>query len=648
MSIGWDISASFEAPMAAPPDNSAAESIPVSATDLLDSGYAAALAAAPHAYYSRMADTLFAVAQAAAVEGTKRRSEALRLLARVCTMRLDPDDSAQPYKAGLISFVDERRSLIPDDLDIATIEAFARAASTITHPLLRARLADLVWLQHRPREIRFLQLAVDSYWEWVGTPALERWHQGQETCTARALQLAASAPGAAANRRDTIEHALLSAFDAAPDEGDYPAFWFADPLLRFRLGKGRRQDVAQRLERIGQACRQRGNLLAARANFGWAQRWYRAMDDKEAASRVLGAIAMCFEKEADAHTSGLVALNLYDSAIQIWRDMPRRQRIALDGEARIDALRTKLADSGRNAVDEELHTITTPPVDLSELIEATREDISGLETLDALAVFAGLYDGPDVEDLRSSAVQHLDSSVISRLFGSTTFSPDGRPVAKANAAVEGGESEQEAIARQLVQELLLELELVAHGQIRPALEVLRNEHNVLRSDWEALASESAIVPRDRTSLVAKGLHAGFQGDLVAALHLLTPQLEHMVRYHLKRAGAQTSTIDEQGIVMEKGLSSLVAMPEMARIFGNDLKFEIWALYCDKHGPNFRNDIAHGLVVEQQLCGKLGLYAWWMMCRLVLNEFWNVRRQSPEADQEELGADADADPSADSA
>jgi hypothetical protein len=65
-----------------------------------------------------------------------------------------------------------------------------------------------------------------------------------------------------------------------------------------------------------------------------------------------------------------------------------------------------------------------------------------------------------------------------------------------------------------------------------------------------------------------------------------------------------------------------------------LRFEIAALFCSQHGPNFRNEIAHGLAPEQQLSGRLGVYAWWMVFRMVFNVFWNGRRRSPETEQED--------------
>ena len=47
-----------------------------------------------------------------------------------------------------------------------------------------------------------------------------------------------------------------------------------------------------------------------------------------------------------------------------------------------------------------------------------------------------------------------------------------------------------------------------------------------------------IVPPGREMLFGKGLVFGYEGDFPSALHLLVPQLENMVRYHPKAAGAR--------------------------------------------------------------------------------------------------------------
>ena len=112
-----------------------------------------------------------------------------------------------------------------------------------------------------------------------------------------------------------------------------------------------------------------------------------------------------------------------------------------------------------------------------------------------------------------------------------------------------------------------------------------------------------------------------------------PQIEHMVRCHLKQAGAQTTTIDEKGIENEIGLRSLVDLPETKKIFGEDLTFEIKALFCDSFGPNLRNELAHGLLDDKKCYSSGAIYAWWLGLKLVLNTFWNASHNDTEQSEQ---------------
>jgi hypothetical protein len=175
---------------------------------------------------------------------------------------------------------------------------------------------------------------------------------------------------------------------------------------------------------------------------------------------------------------------------------------------------------------------------------------------------------------------------------------------------------------------------VVQGDILPALAILLQEHRLLVVDFVAVAGQSPIVPKGREGLFGRALFAGYDGDFVAALHLLIPQVEHMVRFHLKQTGAKTTTLDAEGVENEIGLSALMNLPEAERIFGEDLAFEIKALFCDPFGPNLRNELAHGLMDEAACQSIYSVYAWWFGLRLVFNAYWVAVRKATASRKED--------------
>jgi hypothetical protein len=156
--------------------------------------------------------------------------------------------------------------------------------------------------------------------------------------------------------------------------------------------------------------------------------------------------------------------------------------------------------------------------------------------------------------------------------------------------------------------------------IRPALDQIRGLHLRTIEDFRALARSCGIVPVDRADIAGQALHAGYCRDLVQAIHILMPQFEYMVRNILKQESVLTTNHDTEGLDMEVALSSLTERPQMVELFGEDLTFAIRTLMCVQAGPNLRNAVAHGLA-DSALCGgPYGLYAWWLILRMVVRAY----------------------------
>jgi hypothetical protein len=218
------------------------------------------------------------------------------------------------------------------------------------------------------------------------------------------------------------------------------------------------------------------------------------------------------------------------------------------------------------------------------------------------------------------------------------MSQDGRVIAKRpglSLSAESSDGDEVTIRAEMIQNYGILIGIVVQGDIWPALEILWLEHRLHEADFVGLASQSPIVPKDRVRLFGKALFSGYDGDFVTALHLLVPQLEHLVRHHLKQSGAKTTMLDVNGIENEIGLSSLMDLPEVERIFGVNLSFEIRGLFCDPFGPNLRNELAHGLLDDEACQSIYAVYAWWFGLRLIFNMFWNATRKAmPVSDEEQ--------------
>jgi hypothetical protein len=276
-----------------------------------------------------------------------------------------------------------------------------------------------------------------------------------------------------------------------------------------------------------------------------------------------------------------------------------------------------------------MDTITTPAIDITPLIEEAQNAVINKTTIDALVAFANIHDYIRKSQMREYAENELREPPIQNLGLGFQMANDGRMTAKIPALVSGDANSDDykaIIWEKKVSHYRMCLDIIVHGCILPAFEILVREHRLRENDFVAIASQSPIVPNGRERLFGKALFAGYDKDFAAALHLLVPQIEHMVRWHLKVCGVKTTTLDRDGIDTENGLNTLIDIPEVDKIFGEDLVFELKALFCDAFGPNLRNDLAHGLLDDVGCQSIYSIYAWWFGLRLVFNTFWSIKQK----------------------
>lgn len=596
---------------------------------LRNSGWKTAIDAGDREGYSSMWQSLSAAARAAIEKGQHSEGKSLWLLADACSFMLNPSSPNEPFKPYMV--MNGKRSSLPEDFQQSDVVLFSQFAEEVDDVWLQARLADLVWLLIDPRSPKHALLAVDAYRQ---IPLdTETWLRGGQECWARAISLTRMLRAGAAERMKEIETAVVLAFNGAAQQDGYLALWLADLLATHRLGHDQRAPIADKLEAMARAFDVQGDLHRSRDYFDAAAKWFQQSGNVDKAAEMTACLAEGWVKEAIARTSSeqpsyMVAASFYENAIQTYRTIPRSERAAHRADERIAELHKHLNDAGTKSLGE-MGVITSPSIDISELVERAVSAVKGKPAIDALAAFANIYRGARATQVREFSEKMLREHPLQALFSATHMSRDGRVIAKRPGMGFGDTNSDEhkaTVWAEMVKHYGMQLGLVVQADIWPALEILRLEHRLREVDFVAIANSSPIVPKDRKRLVGKALFAGYDNDFIVALHLLVPQIEHIVRWHLKTSGIKTTTLDKDGIENENGLSTLMDIPEVAQIFGEDLAFELKALFCDTFGPNLRNELAHGLLGEEEFQSTYAIYAWWLGIKMVFNTFWNSMRK----------------------
>ena len=626
------------------------DSSELTSDDFIHSRWKEVIGDAPITRCADVDDPLRKASEKALEEGDLRQAKVFRLLAGACSMRLTNKSRSEPYEPMWVW--NGRSSPTPDWFSESDINFLATILDDVDDPMLKGRLADVVWIKRTPTEIRFAREAIDSYRSLdLNT---ETWVPDIGECWKRALTLGRMIRTANGERVEEIESDLIAKLDTATKEDYFFGHWLAKTLREFGLGRNKQDNIAKKLETLAGEFEASGNFHTGREYYTLAGEWFSTAGQGSKETDMKVATAEAWVKEAEARMSSddpsaLVAVGFYDAAIQAYREIPRSERQERQIDQRIAELIRLHEEAGKASLGQ-MKAISIPGADINKTVQQAKAAVRGKTPIEALGGFASL-NHTDAKDLRRSAHENLESHPFTALVSWTMLTPDGRVAARRPGIIPGSPSSDEnelAIWSQMVQDHGIRVDLAVSGWILPALEILHIEHRFREADFITLARNSPAVPPGREELLGKALFNGYEHDFATAIHLLTPQVEHMVRYRLKSAGVITTHTDLHGIEDEKALSSLVEAPEFEQIFGEDLAFEIKALFCSHFGANLRNNVSHGLFTYQQCNSMEAIYAWWLGLKIVFRTYWaayqrNMANQDSPGDEPGGKTNPDQDP-----
>jgi hypothetical protein len=562
---------------------------------------------APFRGLRELADRFRDRAQQALSADDRRGSAVYQSLADVCSLVLREDRHDDPFMPFMVT--QAFRTVGIGDMSPESVAAFAALAPEVAEPSVRARLADVAWV--RRRDYRAAKLAVASYLKLAETIEPEAWpakFRLLERAVAIALQLGRG--------NEELRHVVAFLEDlidrCAPTEDGF----FCARLMQLLLAVGcpdgaKYAPIAEALAR---------RALTAKAFHRSREYWMLAADwaGRARASGQKGSylqqVGESYVAEADEALERpligpLLAAGHLQRAIEAFR-------AAGGARARVDELRAKLVDIQPAAVAS-IPTISHK-VDITEHVLQAEQAVAGKSFDEALVAFAGCAPIPEVSKLRETALRHEQRYPLTALMPKVFHSTSGKVIARQGSLMSNDPTEQEAAIRLEMLALAAQYhEMLPQMTIDPARRQMVREHPIRSGDLVSLIRYGPIAPYEREAIIADGIVAGFYGDMVQAVHLLVPQLEHSVRVLLHRAGIQVSALDSFGIQRELNLNNLLYVSKLKELLGEDLVFTLQGLLVEPPGANIRNGMAHGLMSQGEFFSGSSMYLWWLSVRLFL-------------------------------
>ncbi len=531
------------------------------------------------------------------VETSPALADALRLLAIICSFRLKADDQQRPFDC----MWDESTWEHLADNQLAVL---ARIAPSVADAELRTRLCDIVWL--RQRSHAHARIAAEGYVTCAeqliaGKQVLGEWER-----LSRAVQIAAQVERNGRLYSDVVQR--IEAIAATDGLLNCTLKTCLKVLLSARYGDRHRfyQLAVERVQSIRQS---EPNPLWERCFWELAAGFAGAKEDEALRREALIEVARTFECEATQAPMHVVAAHFWENAYQAYR------RVSGTDDDRTRVHREMLRAQER--IPSEMVPITTESVNISDLVKQSQERMRKKTKFRALAELVFASQWHKKATLREQAENGFREFPFQHLFGSVQFSSTGKVAATAGAVSAGGaDVAPERLKAEMCKQYQYFIPVTVAGRIEPMRHELLRAHNVTFDDIVEFLQYSPFIPAGRLGLVAIGIYAGLTERFVEALHVLVPQVEHILRDALNAQGVITSGLNPEGIQIEFDLNRLLSMPETETLLGEDLHFTMRMVFVERYGHNLRNQLAHGMLPYSFFFSHTAAFSWWLILRIL--------------------------------
>lgn len=532
-------------------------------------------------------------------------------LSQLCTIGEAFDHSVRPFApmwqdAG-------RRSLLPEDMSSRDLQCVAGLATRAAHPVLRARLFDLLWVEDRDHTA-----CAEAARSYLGRAKLNdvprKWHLAVSSYQ-RALQLAGPLGRGKPLYQEAAEALMAAARDEAVDHPSARVCQLMRLMLRQRIGD--QSEFAARADTLSKRCKQAGHLELAQTYRNLEADWRHTEGNEAAEKSARIAAAELMVEIADARLQRPAGGAMSASSMLV--DAIEAMRRAGGDPARVDQLRARLSELQRKSRAE--MGLFRHKFDITAAVNAARESVAGLSFPDALLRFLLAVPLVNPVKLREEVLESARQNPLLAFLDKTNVDEKGRTVTHEPGLFrkEGPEFEAALELRMFSYAVQATWGIRVSNFIAPARLQILNDHQPSFDElFDTLVRNNPFVPPSHEEIFLRGIHAGFHGDFIVAAHLLVPQVENSLRHVLEEQGVDVSNLQSDRTQPVKILSGLLAMEPAMKVLGASLHWEIRGHLLEKTGFDFRNRVAHGFVGDAECSSVAGVATWWLVLRLCLH------------------------------
>jgi hypothetical protein len=473
--------------------------------------------------------------------------------------------------------------------DAEVVAHWIQRARTVTHPVLKARYADLAWDMSRALaktnpDPDMARIAIDAYLMSLERQLRTEMHDRFEAAL-RALDLSVMIRDAA--RLEAARAALLKIHRETIATGE-GRWWIAFDRLIGDKHAGRTDAERDQLiaELEGIVTRHSNKADAAvfdpHATESAAQRlvkYYRKNGMNEDAKRLSEIIGRVFEHFASLGDA-MLASAVLQTAVNAYRDAGLREeslrvRVLMEEKITQSGDQMKSFTIERKIAHEDMEKFLNAVV--VDDLGATFARISS-EFLQSRKEVEGQINRLKEEAPLMAMLTHsiMAENHVAAKVGSVEDDPSGRLIQQATQIMS-----------------LNDIWLIR--ALDKAIEV----HSARPEHFATWAARTKLF--DDLTLLIEGITAWYDQDFVKAVHVLVPQVEVGLRAIASKLGKPiTKPHKVDGVSVAINMGDILYSKEIVEALGSDLTLHFLTLYADPRGFNVRNDLAHGLLRAESI------------------------------------------------
>ncbi len=577
--------------------------------------------------YFDIAQRYGAAAAEAASDGRKTDEMVFRLLAALCSCHLRVEDRANPF-GPMAALANGSRSAVPADYKGDQNLVLLKAIPLLSHPSVRARIADIVW-QNDKRLVSAATSAIEAYCELAETLSADRSRLRftveldvafeEIEPVARALQIAGqiNKKGPLPERLIVNATRLYRTAQSKPEPAMFARV--GELILNYHILS--MQEIANDSEAVGDSAIQKSypHPHAIKRAFDLAASAYsQAKNDQKSRDCRLKSVDQTLAMQK--HVSNA-------SAKSSWiRTAIAELRHISDTRERRAELQSQLRILQEEAQDD--FATFSVPLDLGDIPDKITKIFGDLSLPEALLQFAFVVQTPKFDELRQSVLDRRMASPLINLFAAVHLDQQGKVIAETGGMGLSDQPNEIWVKAEISRDLSLNRQYFLAGYIEPARVALSQKYSFTEKDFIVIATNSPLVPVTHAHTMALGFARFFQGDFISASYILIPQLEECIRHLIRSGGGDPSKIMPDMLEEDRPLSALLVehKEKLSKMFEQNLFDEIELLFVFRPGPALRHEFAHGKIGAGNCFDPNVIYSCWLIYKLAVLPIASVWRE----------------------